>query len=218
MNVNKTVLFSEKLNKLIQKNNIKKTVLAKELGVSKSAVSNYVSGVSVPKIDMILKIAAFFGVSFEELIDTNSDKASFTLGEGIGYTCSIPLFHNMLNSDTVIFKAENFIGNITAPVFLPADSECYAVIVRDDSMKDYGIICGSLVIFDTETQPGNGELAAVFYRSLKRIQIRRVLYENDKVKLCYDDTSDEYKISKNEFEFTILGKVMVATFNPNNPK
>ena len=215
MKKNHTVPFSEKLDKLIQKNGIKKIDLAKELGISKSAVSNYLSGVSTPKIGTLRKIAAYFGVSFEDLINVETeDETIFSLNESDKYICSIPLFHNVLNSEGVIYKAENFIGNITAPIFLPENSECYAVIVRDDLMQEDGIICGSLVVFDAESSPSSGELVAVIDRNARRITIRRILYDGDNIKLCYADNFDEY----NSSIFVILGKILFATFNPNKAK
>jgi len=218
MGNDKTALFSQKLNKLIERNNIKKIDLAKELGVSKSAVSNYLSGVSVPKIDMIIKIAAFFGVSFEELINTNTESESFSLNENDKYVCSIPLFQKHLSSENIIYKPDNFIGNITAPVFVPDNSDYYAVMVHDDLMVECGIVNGSIVIFDAESKPESGELAAVFIRNKKHIVIRRLVYENDKIKLCCKEFIDEYKLSKKESEITVLGKVSFATFDPNNAK
>ena len=207
--------FTENLKKLIQKNGIKNIDLAEYLGVTKSAVSNYLSGLSVPKVDTIRKLAAFFGVSFEQLMETDIEKPALALQENDKYVCMIPLFHNQLISENVIYRNDNFLGNITAPLFLPKDSECYAVTVHDDLMKDFGIVKGSVVVFDSATAPENGDIAAVFHKNKKTIVIRRVLFDKNKITLCSNDQCNEYKITKNDCEVLVLGKVSFATFNPN---
>ena len=54
-------LFSKNLKQLLKKNNIKNIDLANELGLSKSAISNYLSG-TMPKMKTIADIATFFDV------------------------------------------------------------------------------------------------------------------------------------------------------------
>ena len=63
--------FSKNLKYLIKKNNIKNIDLANYLSVSKGAVSNYISGVSIPKLETMVKIASFFEVGFEKLKSKN---------------------------------------------------------------------------------------------------------------------------------------------------
>lgn len=207
--------FGINLRNLLRKNNIRNIDLANELGLSKGAISNYVSGDYFPKIDIVVKIADFFGVSFEELISNPEASPSFTLHENDAYVCKIPVFHNVLVSEDVIYRPDNFIGSITAPIFLPNDSDYHAVYINDDSMNIFGIVCGNVVIFDSNTTPNNGDLAAVFYKKKKRIFIRKLFFENKNIKLCYNNSYDEYCSTKPNQEIVVLGKVVYATFNPN---
>lgn len=208
--------FTKNLKKLIEKNGIKKVDLARHIGVTKSAVSNYLSG-KVPRIDTIIKIAAFFGVGFEQLIKTDIENPALSLQESDKYVCMIPLFHKQLISEEVVYRKDNFLGNITAPLFLPKNSECYAVTVHDDLMKDFGIVNGSVVVFDSVSEPESGDIVAVFFKKLKTINIRRVLFEPRKIILCFsDEKSEEYRITKDGCDVMVLGKVNFATFKPNS--
>ena len=208
--------FSENLKQLIKKNNIKNVDLANHLGLSKSAISNYISGVSVPKMETVAKIASYFDVDFENLISLEIDTDEPYLGEPGKITYNIPVFHKSLNSDKIIYRGDNYIGNITSPLPTKDSQECYAVKLYDDSMKKFGMTKESMAIFTTSSEVNSGDIAAVFIKSKKEIFIRSVQYEKKKILLISDDATEEYKITKNDCDAVVLGKVIYATFNPNN--
>ena len=108
--------FSENLKYLIKKNNIKNVDLAHHLSLSKSAISNYVSGISVPKLETVVKIASYFDVNFERLISKKIDESEIALNEDGKLVYNIPLFHKQLISDNIIYRNENYIGIITSPI------------------------------------------------------------------------------------------------------
>ena len=208
--------FSENLKQLIKKNNIKNVELAEYLGRSKSAISNYISGFAIPKLETIVKIASYFDVDFEKLISKKINEAEISLNEDGKIVYNIPLFHKQLISDKIIYRNENYIGNITSPLPTKDSQECYAVKLYDDSMKKFGMTKESLAIFTTSSEVNSGDIAAVFIKSKKEILIRSVQYEKKKILLISDDATEEYKITKNDCDAVVLGKVIYATFNPNN--
>ena len=68
------IMLNERLKKLRKDFNINQVTLAKELGVSKQCVSNWENDNILPSIEMLVKIAKFFNVSTDYLLDLNSSK------------------------------------------------------------------------------------------------------------------------------------------------
>ncbi len=70
MHNSSTILFPDRLSDLINKKKIEgktQNDIAKEIGISGSSLSKYSSGDDKPNIDIFVKIADYFGVSFEYL-------------------------------------------------------------------------------------------------------------------------------------------------------
>lgn len=65
--------IAEKIRNLRQQKNITQTDLADALGVSFQSVSRWERGQAYPDIEMIPKIAAYFGVTTDELLVANDD-------------------------------------------------------------------------------------------------------------------------------------------------
>lgn len=58
----------DNLRRLLEKNGIKNTELARRVGVSKAAVSNWLSGKNSIDIDIVPAICDVFGVSIDEFL------------------------------------------------------------------------------------------------------------------------------------------------------
>lgn len=207
--------FPQNLKYLIKKNSIKHIDLAQHLGLSKSAISNYIAGLSVPKLDTIVKIASYFDVDFESLISRKVDEIELSFNEEGKLVYNIPLFHKQLVSDKIIYRNENYIGIITSPIPVYEDLECYALKSYDDSMKKFGISFGSLVIFSAATDASDDEIAVVLIKSKKQLYIRSVKCLDKKIELTSDDGKETFKITKSGCDAVVLGKVICATFFPN---
>ncbi|MBQ3181301.1 MAG: helix-turn-helix domain-containing protein [Clostridia bacterium] len=207
--------FSKNLRYLIKKNNIKNVELADFLGMSKSAISNYITGVSVPKLETVVKIASYFDVNFEKLISQKIDEAEIAFNEEGKLLYNIPLFHKQLATDSVIYRSENYVGIITSPVPVEEDLECYALKAYDDSMKSFGIVSKSLVIFSAATEVSDNDIAAVLIKSKKQLSIRSVKCFDKKIELISDNGKETFKITKKGCDAVVLGKVVSATFFPN---
>ena len=70
MHNSSTILFPDRLSDLINEKKIEgktQNDIAKEIGISGSSLSKYSSGDDKPNIDIFVKIADYFGVSFEYL-------------------------------------------------------------------------------------------------------------------------------------------------------
>lgn len=66
-------MISEKIRKLRKDFSISQVTLAKELGVTKQCVSNWENDNILPSIEMLIKIAKYFNVSTDYLLDISPD-------------------------------------------------------------------------------------------------------------------------------------------------
>jgi transcriptional regulator with XRE-family HTH domain len=74
--VNKEILLELRL-----KNNLTQKEVAKQLGVSRTTYQAYELGSREPKIEIIEKLATFFNVPIDKLLDNSRQKLQFNLEE-----------------------------------------------------------------------------------------------------------------------------------------
>ena len=208
--------FPENLRYLIKKNNIKNIDLAKFLGLQKSSITNYITKFSKPQLETVAMIATYFDVSIDKLLSKNIDEPEIAFNEEGKLLYNIPLFHKQLATDSVIYRSENYVGIITSPVPVDEDLECYALKAYDDSMKSFGITSQSLVIFSAASEISDGDIAVVLIRSKKQLYIRSVKTFDKKIELISDAGNETFKVTKKDCDAVVLGKVISATFSPNN--
>lgn len=67
-------MISEKIRNLRKNFNINQVELASKLGVTKQCVSNWENDNILPSIEMLIKLAKFFSVTTDYLLDLTSDK------------------------------------------------------------------------------------------------------------------------------------------------
>lgn len=226
-NIDKKV-FSQNLKRLMEKNNVKNIDLAKKLKITKPAISNYTTGRSVPKIDVIFKIAEIFGVHVESLLNKNyeagkimqsnikinkSEKStSFNESDPneISYY-QVPMFINKLYSSDIIYVNNHYCDKILSTFSFYGDYECYAVRVGENNIAALPV--GTVAIFAATLKAENGELAAVLYKEDLKILLRRVEFLNDYVILKTDKTEEKYKYNSRNCPVFVLGKVVNITIS-----
>lgn len=142
---------------LLKKHNTTVYKVSKATGIAPSTFSDWKSGRSCPKADKLKKIADHFGVGMEYMIDADS--------------ASLPLFGNSANAKkkmvpiigeiragSPIITNETLIGYEYADI---SDSEDYFYLrVCGDSMKNIGMINGSIVLFRKQQYAENGDIVA----------------------------------------------------------
>lgn len=67
-------MLGNKILELRNSNNLNQVQLAKKLHVSKQTVSNWENNNILPSVEMLVKIALFFSVSVDYLLDLNDRK------------------------------------------------------------------------------------------------------------------------------------------------
>ena len=76
MKTNVTI-FSERLKQLRTEMNWNQDVVAKSLGISRASLINYESGIRIPDIELLYKIADVFQVSTDYLLGKSNLKINF---------------------------------------------------------------------------------------------------------------------------------------------
>lgn len=67
--------MNKKIKELLDKTNKTPYQIAKETGISQTAFSNWKSGRSKPSLESLKKLADYFGVSIEELLEPEQAQA-----------------------------------------------------------------------------------------------------------------------------------------------
>ena len=181
---------------------MKKTTVyrvSKDTGIAASTFTDWKNGRSVPKLDKIKLIASYFGVSLEYMLTGESDallieekgreKMPFDRGKRIAIIGEI-------RAGSPIITNESVEGYEYAEV---SDAEEYFYLrVQGDSMKNIGMVEGSLVLFHKQQYAEDGDIVAClvggdsatvkrFRRSKKNIFLMPENDEYTPIKLSTDD-------------------------------
>ncbi len=212
-NVSSKNTFASNLKRIMQKKNIKSKDLANAVGLSKSAISNYIAGISMPRAELLSKIAGVLDVSVDALICRA--KTTFKEDFDASLFYEVPLFSALLSTSQQVYRNDNFNGSIALPFPPYGDFQCYAIKVIDESVSCFGITRGSIVLFAANTEVKNGQLAAVLLKDQRKVVIRRVSFEKEEMILSAGENSTSYPLNEENLSVEILGKVIFATFFPN---
>ncbi len=164
--------------------------VAKSTGISASTFSDWKSGRSTPKADKMKRIADHFGVSMEYLLD-GSGNTIFPHSQEI----LLPIIGE-IRAGSPIITDETILGYESADV---EDSDEYFYLkVCGDSMKNIGMVHGSLVLFHKQQYAEDGDVVAClvggdsatvkrFHRSQKTVYLLPENEEYQPIRLSTDD-------------------------------
>ncbi len=124
--------------------------VAKDTGISNSTLTDWKYGRSVPKADKLRKIAEYFDVSINYFFDSASTVAA---KRGI----QIPIIGE-IRAGSPIITDETLLGYEIADV--DDSTDYFFLTIRGDSMKNIGMIDGSLVLFKKQQYAENGDIVA----------------------------------------------------------
>lgn len=204
--------FSKNLKFLMKKLHYKNVTLAEKLGVTKSTISNYLSGTSMPRNDTLIKLTEVLFCTVEMLTTMQLSNGVGELREG-GCTFNIfPLFAKQLRTfHDDIYIPENFVHSFYFPTMHHDQKECYAVQLYDnDSLQEHCLPTGSIALFERNKEVANGDIAAVYFKKLQRILMRKIEFKTDSITLSSDTDTCTYTNAEKDTQIQILGK-MVTT-------
>ena len=137
---------------LLQKHHATVYRVSRATGIAPSTFSDWKNGRSTPKADKLIRIAAYFHLSLDEMLGTgggaDGDRSAAR---------EIPIIGE-IRAGSPIITEETLLGYEFADV---DDTEEYFFLkVCGDSMKDCGIVDGSLVLFRKQQYAENGDVVA----------------------------------------------------------
>ena len=161
--------------------------VSKATGISATTFTDWKNGRSVPKADKLKKIADHFGVSLEYMLGASEAAQS--------HEVRIPIIGE-IRAGSPIITNETLLGYEKAEVSDP--EEYFYLKVLGDSMKNIGMVDGSLVLFQKQQYAEDGEIVAClvggdsatvkrFRRSKKNIYLVPENEDYSPIRLTTDD-------------------------------
>ena len=181
---------------LLELNNTTVYRVSKSTGISASTFTDWKNGRSVPKTDKMKRIADYFGISLDYLLGSNDDSDSAQVSfASVRERKMVPIIGE-IRAGSPIITNETLLGRELADV--DDAEEHFFLSVCGDSMKNIGMVDGSLVLFRKQQYAEDGDIVAClvggecatvkrFRRSRKNIYL---VPENDDyspIKLTTDD-------------------------------
>ena len=164
--------------------------VSKDTGIAASTLSDWKNGRSAPKADKIRILAQYFGVSTDYMLGSSRQGLSLSFD-----ATRIPIIGE-IRAGSPIITNESVLGYEYADV--EDKDEYFYLRVQGDSMKNIGMIDGSLVLFRKQQYAEDGEIVACLVggdsATVKRFRkAKRTIYlmpENEDyqpIKLTTDD-------------------------------
>ena len=176
----------EKFDSLLRSKSTSVYRVSKETGIPASTFSDWKTGRSTPKAEKLAKIARFFDVSIEYFFD----------GEiGGAPEKNVPIIGE-IRAGSPIITNETLLGYEKASV--DSIDNYFYLQIRGDSMKNIGMVNGSLVLFRKQQYAEDGDIVAClvggdsatvkrFRRNQKNIYLIPENEEYKPIKLSTDD-------------------------------
>ena len=125
--------------------------VARSTGIPASTFTDWRNGRSIPKVEKLKKIAAYFDVPLEYFL---GEGESATAGRG---KRQIPIIGE-IRAGSPIITEETLLGYESAEV--EEADEYFYLRVLGDSMKNIGMVNGSLVLFHKQQYAEDGDVVA----------------------------------------------------------
>lgn len=207
--------FSERLKQCLDMNpSLTATSLAEEIGLSKQAISMYISGDRKPKRPTVKVIADVLNVSEAWLMgyDTEMKKGDISLNSvnnlmAMPNTKKVPLLGTIACGEPIL-AVENVADYIDMDKETHAD---FALRCKGDSMINARIFDGDIVYIRRQNTVENGEIAAVLVEGMEsEATLKRVYTSEDSIRLCAANPLYPDKIFEKEKmnDVTIIGKAV----------
>lgn len=181
-----------RIESLMKKHKVTNELLSKETGISMSSINRIRMGRSNPTVDTLLAICNFFGISLQNLANSN-DEELFNKTEAT----NVELEENNIS----LIKWENLSINsffdIEPPNFIQLNNNFSPSLFAVFTPKEYGIIPKkSLLIIDTKIKPTTGDFIITKNKETLGISIVEYLQDLDKDYVCSISLSTENQEKK----------------------
>lgn len=147
----------EKFEQLLQKHNTTAYRVSKDTGISGATFSDWKNGRSTPKLDKLRILADYFSLPLAELFDDCESAVDGFAGYTRGGGQQVPVIGE-IRAGRPIITNETLLGYEAADIGDPEDF--FYLRVKGDSMKNAGILDGSLVLFEKRSYAEDGDIVA----------------------------------------------------------
>ena len=113
------IIFSRRLKELREKSNLSMEQLAKILNVTKSRINMWENNGTVPRSEVLIKLAKYFGVSTDYLLGNNDSREISTENQKLS---SLQRNLGKLNEDE-LKQAENVLKAVFMDIFSEEDED-----------------------------------------------------------------------------------------------
>ena len=177
--------FKSRLAQVMAEKNMRAAELSRRTGISKPRLSQYLSGVYIPKADAICAMAQALGINEGYLLGTSDSIAQEQIADAkfkalplVGeIACGAPVFANEEDGGLIVTN-------------LDTDAD-FCLIAKGDSMKDARICNGDTVFIKKTDVVSNGEIAAVVIND--EATLKRVYYYPESEKLMLIPENNNYE-------------------------
>lgn len=179
----------QNFERLLKINNTTVYRVAKSTGISATTFTDWKNGRSTPKADKLKRIAEYFGVSIDAMMDGHTAPMHNAREKNVPIIGEIRAGSPIITNETVLGYERAEVDDI---------EEYFYLKVQGDSMKNIGMIDGSLVLFRKQQYAENGDVVAClvggecatvkrFYRLHKQVELRPENEEYEPILLSTDD-------------------------------
>lgn len=221
-------VLGDRIRALRKDNKLTQEQLGKALGVGKSTISQYETGVSTPDPAMLQSIADYFCVSSDYLLGRTEDPRPVDmvkeqqaehlvriLGEQLvepGELVPVPILGRIAAGEPM-YAEENVEGVEMTPKADVSGGEYFWLRVKGDSMINEGIRDGSLVLVRKQETIENGLIGAVIVNGCEAT-LKRIHINGDQCILVPGNPRYRPQVY-HASEVTIVGEAIKVTHNLN---
>ena len=171
--------------------------VSKATGISASTFTDWKNGRSVPKADKMKRIADFFGVTLDTLLGTGNVETELSGYTSVRSRKMVPIIGE-IRAGSPIITNESLLGYEFADI--DDVDEYFFLKVCGDSMKNIGMVDGSLVLFRKQQYASEGDIVACLVggecATVKRFSKNR----KSVVLLPENEDYEPIKLSTDDFE------------------
>lgn len=207
-------LIGERIRQMRKDRHLRQSDLAKELGVRKTTISNYETGYSIPKREVLGKISKFFGVSMDYLCaSTDETKKYLQTMETYHQMEEIPQYeyYPFSSSDGTYPRPRTI--RATRVSRHHAQDTTFSTVVPDNAMNRLRLCEGDEVLVKEQNYANVGQIVLAYLCRTGEVVIRR-FYQNGQMITLMPDSTDRYyepiMINVAEEPMEILGVISSA--------
>lgn len=201
--------MSTRIREIREKKKISGVKIAQKLGITPTHYYDLEKGKRRLHRDQIEKLCQILGVSADYLLGKNEKDIPVTLDVyPISGLIQIPVY-GIIRAGDPIYAEENIIGFVSFPEEELRGDNYFGLKVTGDSMKDAGILDGSIVIVRKQPIVDNGKIAVVLVKETGEATVKKFSQRNGTIILEPKNPNYDAQIYKPD-EIVILGEVKMT--------